>query len=299
DQNPFRESSAGVQFFGVSKLNPELYTVQKVVGLVDELVVDNDPEYQWMDNFRQARTSNESRQSLLFKLDATVRRQLGKKVLDLGCNAVLAYQQDFDVEGDSGIVARAYGTACVIQRREPDRTDHPLTRQLSGGHADNVVPSPVKRFHVGGNGSISQDIGSTSVPPPPWASSGTTEGRQATRFQGLALGAFSTEKVTERGFLPEVKLMTLREMDPFVRFRIGGLVVSRSVKYLGKLASKLSDQETRDGWWAELREEIRSHAMLLCCTHVIGYSETTTIHDDVLIMSATGTAAAVRDSHPR
>lgn len=39
-------------------------------------------------------------------------------MLDLGCNAVLAYQQDFDVEGDSGIVARAYGTACVIQRRE-------------------------------------------------------------------------------------------------------------------------------------------------------------------------------------
>lgn len=29
DQNPFRESSAGVQFFGVSTLNPELYTVQK------------------------------------------------------------------------------------------------------------------------------------------------------------------------------------------------------------------------------------------------------------------------------
>lgn len=54
-----------------------------VVGLVEELVVDNDPEYQWMDNFRQARKSNESRQSLLFKLDATVRRQLGKKVRTL------------------------------------------------------------------------------------------------------------------------------------------------------------------------------------------------------------------------
>lgn len=39
-------------------------------------------------------------------------------MLELGCNAVLAYQQDFDVEGDSGIVARAYGTACVIQQRE-------------------------------------------------------------------------------------------------------------------------------------------------------------------------------------
>lgn len=32
----------------------------------------------------------------------------------------------------------------------------------------------------------------------------------------------------------EVKLLTLRVMDPFVRFRIGGLVVSRSVKYLGE-----------------------------------------------------------------
>jgi hypothetical protein len=29
--------------------------------------------------------------------------------------------------------------------------------------------------------------------------------------------------------------------------------MSRSVKSLDKLASKLSDQETRDGWWAELR----------------------------------------------
>lgn len=32
DQNPFRESSAGVQFFGVSALNPELYTIQKGDG---------------------------------------------------------------------------------------------------------------------------------------------------------------------------------------------------------------------------------------------------------------------------
>lgn len=50
-------------------------------------------------------------------------------MLDLGCNAVLAYQQDFDVEGDSGIVARAYGTACVIQRRETDKAN-PLSRQV-------------------------------------------------------------------------------------------------------------------------------------------------------------------------
>lgn len=45
----------------------------------------------------------------------------------------------------------------------------------------------------------------------------------------------------EGGFLPEVALLTLREMDPFVRFRIGGLVVSRSVKYLGKLYGFFSE----------------------------------------------------------
>lgn len=50
------------------------------------------------------------------------------QVLDLGCNAVLAYQQEFDVEGDSGIVARAYGTACVIQRR--DSPANPLVPQV-------------------------------------------------------------------------------------------------------------------------------------------------------------------------
>lgn len=79
-----------------------------------------------------------------------------------------------------------------------------------------------------------------------------------------------------------------------VRVRIGGLVTARSVKYLGNLATKLSDQETRDSWWSELRDEIRSHAKILCCSHVVGYLEASTIHDDVCILSITGTAATVR-----
>ena len=56
----------------------------------------------------------------------------------------------------------------------------------------------------------------------------------------------------------------------------------------------MSDQETRDGWWSELRDEIRSHARTLCCTHVVGYVEASTIHDDVCVLSITGTAATVR-----
>lgn len=38
----------------------------------------------------------------------------------------------------------------------------------------------------------------------------------------------------------------------------------------------------------------RSHAKILCCSHVVGYLEASTIHDDVAILSITGTAASVR-----
>lgn len=51
------------------------------------------------------------------------------------------------------------------------------------------------------------------------------------------------------------------------------------------------DQEIRDAWWIELREEIRSHARTLGCQAVIGYSEVTTIHDEIIVLSAIGTAA--------
>jgi hypothetical protein len=41
---------------------------------------------------------------------------LGKKVLEMGGNAVLGYHQQFDLEGESGIVARGYGTCCLLKR---------------------------------------------------------------------------------------------------------------------------------------------------------------------------------------
>lgn len=114
DVNPFQESSAGVQFFGISTLDPALYRIDTMLGFVEELVVHADPEYSWSDNFRTSRRSNEHRQLLLYKLSSQVATLVGKKALELGGNAVLAYKQFFDVEGDSGLVARACGTACYI-----------------------------------------------------------------------------------------------------------------------------------------------------------------------------------------
>ena len=79
-----------------------------------------------------------------------------------------------------------------------------------------------------------------------------------------------------------------------MRIRLGGLVMARSVKFLGKLEATLSDQETREGWWEELRDEIKNHARTLCCTHIIGYTETCTIFGDACVLSAVGTAAVAK-----
>lgn len=39
-----------------------------------------------------------------------VQRLVGVKAAELGANAVVGYQQDFDLEGEAGVVARATGT---------------------------------------------------------------------------------------------------------------------------------------------------------------------------------------------
>ena len=61
DKNPFRESSAGVQFFSASSLSSNTYIIQEVIGFVADLVVEDDPEHSWQDYFRMAKTSNDMR----------------------------------------------------------------------------------------------------------------------------------------------------------------------------------------------------------------------------------------------
>ena len=85
---------------------PEGYVLRNFCGFVEELVLNDDPEYQWMDKIRTPRTSNEARQKLFIKLSGEVQRRIGLKVLELGANSVLGYLQNFDLEGEHGIVVR-------------------------------------------------------------------------------------------------------------------------------------------------------------------------------------------------
>lgn len=108
--------------------------LKDIHGFVEELIVDDDPEYHWKDNFRTSRSSNEARQYLLYKLSGYVwcvgvcepvinwplqsklRLKIGNKVAEMGGNAVLGYQTFFDFEDNGNIVARAIGTACTLKR---------------------------------------------------------------------------------------------------------------------------------------------------------------------------------------
>ncbi|XP_047537822.1 C2 domain-containing protein 5 isoform X2 [Vanessa atalanta] len=113
DFNKYKTSSCGVQFFHCPMIPPG-YRATTVHGFVEELIVNDDPEYQWIDKIRTPRASNEARQVAFIKLSNQVQRLVGLKAAELGANAVVGYQQDFDLEGEAGVVARAIGTAVSI-----------------------------------------------------------------------------------------------------------------------------------------------------------------------------------------
>ena len=82
---------------------------------------------------------------------------------------------------------------------------------------------------------------------------------------------------------PDVVLCTLTELPWLVsgasaaagpHVQLGSVVGARTVKFLARLHASSHDTDTRDNWWSELREEVRSNARALNCTHVFGYVHT-------------------------
>ncbi|KAM9192433.1 C2 domain-containing protein 5-like [Mergus octosetaceus] len=115
DLNRFRQSSCGVKFFCTTSI-PKCYRAVIIHGFVEELVVNEDPEYQWIDQIRTPRASNEARQRLISLMSGELQRKIGLKVLEMRGNAVVGYLQCFDLEGESGLVVRAIGTACTLDK---------------------------------------------------------------------------------------------------------------------------------------------------------------------------------------
>ena len=81
--------NSSIYFKLLAPVIPQGYHAQVIHGFVEELVVNDDPEYQWIDKIRTPRASNEARQTLFFKLSGEIQRKIGLKALDLGGNAVI------------------------------------------------------------------------------------------------------------------------------------------------------------------------------------------------------------------
>ncbi|XP_078585216.1 C2 domain-containing protein 5-like isoform X5 [Branchiostoma floridae x Branchiostoma japonicum] len=304
DTNRFRQSSCGVQFFCSPSIPYGMYPVA-ILGFVEELVVNDDPEYQWIDKIRTPRASNEARQSLFSKLSGELQRKIGLKVLEMGGNAVIGYRQCFDLEGESGIVVRAIGTAAHLARLQPPPVSpHQSPPVIKDAVKEAPVPeegtapppSPTKLFSsplpkdvvppIGPAERVrrqSSDSDLSTTPKGGSVGSSGSSGGKATIIQKLMSQQPSLDVM-------EYPFFTLRSFQPGYLQSLGGVVSARSVKLLDRIHNP-DEPETRDAWWIELRQEIRSHAHALGCNAVVGYSESTSICDELIVLSAAGTAA--------
>ncbi|XP_036006138.1 C2 domain-containing protein 5 isoform X3 [Fundulus heteroclitus] len=412
DLNRFRQSSCGVKFFCTTSI-PRGYRAAMVHGFLEELVVNEDPEYQWIDRIRTPRASNEARQRLISLMSGELQRKIGLKVLEMGGNAVVGYLQCFDLEGESGLVVRAIGTACTLEKltsgslasahthpntapasnacnspskdgKEPVFGEDlpsssgpptpfralptsssspppfspckPCSRQSSSSDTDlSLTPkteepqsgrrrpgiflcpsSPVlsaDSLSLPGLGSAGCGHGSgpraTSPALPSFTYSDSALLRKSVSFtedlllaaSGMGSGgsagkeagplktllrqqtqtALEQRGASSSGLLlnaREFPFFTLTSFPPGFLVHVGGVVSARSVKLLDRIHNP-DEPETRDAWWEEIRQEIKSHAKALGCHAVVGYSENTSICEEVCILSASGTAAILNHRYMR
>ncbi|KAM9814489.1 C2 domain-containing protein 5 isoform 2-T2 [Syngnathus typhle] len=400
DLNRFRQSSCGVKFFCTTSI-PRYYRAAMVHGFVEELVVNEDPEYQWIDRIRTPRASNEARQRLISLMSGELQRKIGLKVLEMGGNAVVGYLQCFDLEGESGLVVRAIGTACTLDKATSGgggaavvatAHTHPSTapasnacnspskdgkepvfgedlpsssgpptplralptnpfspapfsppqasRQSSSSDTDlSLTPkteepqsvrrrpgiflcpsSPVLSSSFSGSaggGASGSSLRNTTMPPPSSTHSDSALLRKSVSFtddfllgtSGMGSGGSAgkeagplktllrqqTQTALEQREFP---FFTLTSFPPGFLVHVGGVVSARSVKLLDRIHNP-DEPETRDAWWEEIRQEIKSHAKALGCHAVVGYSESTSICEEVCILSASGTAAILNPRYMR
>nr|XP_040019797.1 C2 domain-containing protein 5 isoform X20 [Gasterosteus aculeatus aculeatus] len=330
DLNRFRQSSCGVKFFCTASI-PRCYRAVLVHGFVEELVVNEDPEYQWIDRIRTPRASNEARQRLISLMSGELQRKIGLKVLEMGGNAVVGYLQCFDLEGESGLVVRAIGTACTLDKLSSGSAPNTNTHMHpSTAPASNACNSPSKD---GKESPLAHGCRSTHNSPVHSACSSQRLSQNFSVsvptliFTGMGSGGSVGKEAGPLKTLLRQQTQTALEQREFPFFtltsfplgflvHVGGVVSARSVKLLDRIHNpalggtrsyKLLDwnsvtadePETRDAWWEEIRQEIKSHAKALGCHAVVGYSESTSICEEVCILSASGTAAILNPRYMR
>ncbi|KAM6436216.1 C2 domain-containing protein 5 isoform 9-T9 [Liasis olivaceus] len=304
DLNRFRQSSCGVKFFCTTSI-PKCYKAVIIHGFVEELVVNEDPEYQWIDRIRTPRASNEARQRLISLMSGELQRKIGLKVLEMRGNAVVGYLQCFDLEGESGLVVRAIGTACTLDKlsntpvflpacNSPSKEikEIPFNEDPNPNPHSSGPSTPLKNQIYSFSPSKSYSRQSSSSDTDLSLTPKTGMGSGSAGKEGGPLKALLRQQTQSALEQREFPFFTLTAFPPGFLLHVGGVVSARSVKLLDRIHNP-DDPETRDAWWAEIRQEIKSHAKALGCHAVVGYSESTSICEEVCILSASGTAAVL------
>ncbi|XP_068458284.1 C2 domain-containing protein 5 isoform X21 [Clinocottus analis] len=181
----------------------------------------------------------------------------------------------------------------------PFSPSKPCSRQSSSSDTDlSLTP----KTGMGSGGSVGKEAGPLK-----------TLLRQQTQTALEQRGATSSGLLLNAREFP---FFTLTSFPPGFLVHVGGVVSARSVKLLDRIHNpalgntrsyKLLDwnsvtadePETRDAWWEEIRQEIKSHAKALGCHAVVGYSESTSICEEVCILSASGTASILNPRYMR
>ncbi|KAL3290348.1 hypothetical protein HHI36_023691 [Cryptolaemus montrouzieri] len=161
-------------------------------------------------------------------------------------------------------------------------------------HASEIVgtkiQSPAKLTNAS---SIHRRSSDSDLSITPKGNSLTGSDRSGCMAHGMKSSMILRSMVHQDNFdMLEYPFLTISKYPSGFIQHLGGAVSARSVKLLERI-SNFEEPETRDTWWSELRMEIRSHARALNCNAVLGYTETSSICEDVCILSSSGTAAVI------
>ncbi|CAI5455566.1 unnamed protein product [Caenorhabditis angaria] len=95
---------------------PKDKKVCELIGLVDNIRCEKDPDYEWLDKIRTPRRTNDARQSAIRSTLRDAIIGLAQKTAKLGGNVILGFSEFVDMEGSTSdlLTCRVFGTAVKL-----------------------------------------------------------------------------------------------------------------------------------------------------------------------------------------
>uniref|UniRef100_A0A8C5P5B0 C2 calcium-dependent domain containing 5 n=1 Tax=Jaculus jaculus TaxID=51337 RepID=A0A8C5P5B0_JACJA len=177
-----------------------------------------------------------------------LQRKIGLKVLEMRGNAVVGYLQCFDLEGESGLVVRAIGTACTLDKLSSPTAFLPACNSPSTEMKE--IPfseDPNPNTHSSGPSTPLKNQTHSFSPSKPYSrqSSCSDTDLSLTPKTGMASGSAGKEGGPMKALLRqqtqsaleqrEFPFFTLTAFPPGFLVHVGGVVSARSVKLLDRI----------------------------------------------------------------